>query len=214
MAELFCSVSSCSTLNKSSRTRSKISFAVRSEMAFLPELSCCGSWNWRGRKICENSPMSTWRPLRLPSFSHSRCFALLPQRWQAHFVFLGAAREPETANPFLSANGPVESPGPHRADFATSDTSRCLRTISGNPSRCPDALRLSYPQNSGKFRPTQNFSNPAPEFSGNRAKPRGNESRREFARSAPVQAGGGTHAPERRAANDRSDSRVRFRPMQ
>src|ERR1700687_5296663 len=40
MAELFWSVSSCSTLTKSTRTRSKISLAVRSEMAFLPELSC------------------------------------------------------------------------------------------------------------------------------------------------------------------------------
>src|SRR5438270_10318946 len=35
MAELFCRVSSCSTLIKSSRTRSKISLAVRSEMALL-----------------------------------------------------------------------------------------------------------------------------------------------------------------------------------
>src|ERR1700688_1389408 len=53
MAELFWSVSSCSTLTKSSRTRSKISLAVRSEMAPLPELSCRARWMDEAEKPAE-----------------------------------------------------------------------------------------------------------------------------------------------------------------
>src|SRR4029077_14508837 len=99
-------------------TRSKISLAVRSEMALLLELSCHAQRNGRGRKTCENSPQSPWQPRRLPSFSHSRWFALLRPRTQARFAFLCAAGGPETANRSPPATGQLESAGPLRASFA------------------------------------------------------------------------------------------------
>src|SRR5258708_7784613 len=192
MAELFCSVSSCSTLLKSSRTRSKTSLAVRSEMALLPEHPCSAPRNWRGRKTSENSPLSPWQPRRLPSLSHSRWFALLPPRMPARFAFLDAAGEQETASRSRPANGRAGSARPHHASFAPSDRSHSQRTIPETPFPSLGALPQSFPHNSGKFRPALNSAIPRPVFLGSQATPPGNESPRESSRPAPVQAGGET----------------------
>ena len=174
MAVPFWSASSCSTLTRSSRTRSNISFAVRSEMTPLQELPQCDFRNDRDQRTAESFPTSFRLPVTLASFSHSRWSAPLPRHRPARFSARDGFEEPGTENRFPRAVGLSELLAPHPADSGPWDTSHFPRKRSENPCPCRAAPRPAFPRSNGRFRPSRNSASPAPGCSGNRATLRGN----------------------------------------
>src|SRR5262249_51539104 len=172
-------------------------------------------WNLaagRDRRSAENSPQSWRRLLPASSLSHWPAFLPLPPHKQVRFSYHDKGPERDTGNPFLSKDSQAAELSQCRASFALSEKLNFPQRRSGNRYR-RRVLRLRACSKSnaecrrGRWAPT-----PLPEFSCNRPRRRGNESRSASLQLSRGPSGREKLLPECRAGNDRRNSRAQFRP--